>query len=85
MSEVSLKKKFTGTVVSDKMDKTRVIIVESVKKHPIYGKFLSRRKKFMVNDAENKAKIGDKVVVQETRPISKKKRWDIIEIVESAK
>ena len=78
--EEKSKKTLTGTVVSAKNDKTRVIVVESLKKHPIYGKYIKTRKKMMVHDADNKSKLGDKVFVSEVRPMSKGKRWTIVEV-----
>lgn len=80
MEEKSVKKTLTGTIVSAKAEKTRVIVVESLIKHPIYGKYIKTRKKMMVHDADNKSKVGDKVFVAETRPISKGKRWTIVEV-----
>lgn len=75
----------TGKVVSDKMDKTIVVaIVENVK-HPLYGKFIKRTYKLKAHDEENVCEIGDKVKVMETRPLSKDKRWRLIEIVEKVK
>jgi small subunit ribosomal protein S17 len=66
---------FKGVVVSDKMNKTRVVEVESVRKHPLYGKFMKRTKRFKVHDPENVHKTGDKVTIVETRPISKDKNF----------
>lgn len=66
---------YKGVVVSDKMNKTRVVEVESVRKHPIYGKFMKRTKRFKVHDPENVHKTGDKVTIVETRPISKDKNF----------
>ncbi|MCX7820931.1 MAG: 30S ribosomal protein S17 [Brevinematales bacterium] len=81
MQKEKIKKVYEGVVVSDKMDKSRVVVVETVKKHPLYGKFLRRRKKYMVHDEENKSKVGDRVSFVETRPISKRKKWVIQEIL----
>jgi len=67
-----------GVVVSDKMDKTRVVLVESVKKHPLYRRRYVISKKYKAHDSENKYKIGDKVVIQESKPISKEKKWIIL-------
>jgi len=75
----------TGIVSSDKMNKTITVVVERQVKHPMYGKFISRSKKFTAHDEENQCGIGDKVVIMETRPLSKKKRWRLIEILEKAK
>ena len=74
-----------GVVVSDKMDKSSVILVERKMKHPIYGKFLKRSTKFMAHDEKNECRIGDRVRLMETRPLSKNKCWRLIEIVEKAK
>ena len=74
-----------GVVVSDKMDKSIVIKVERKMKHPIYGKFLKRSTKFMAHDEKNECRIGDRVRIMETRPLSKNKCWRLIEIVEKAK
>lgn len=79
------RKEFIGTVVSDKMDKTVVVQVEDLVKHPLYGKYVKRRKKFMAHDEENACKIGDRVLIEETRPLSKRKRWRVKEIIERAK
>ena len=74
-----------GIVVSDKMDKSIVIKVERKMKHPIYGKFLKRSTKFMAHDEKNECRIGDRVRIMETRPLSKNKCWRLIGIVEKAK
>ncbi|MGC9017495.1 MAG: 30S ribosomal protein S17 [Caldimicrobium thiodismutans] len=79
------RKEFIGTVVSDKMDKTVVVMVETLVKHPLYGKYIKRRKKFMAHDENNECKIGDKVLIEETRPLSKRKRWRVKQIVERGK
>ncbi|MNL53112.1 30S ribosomal protein S17 [compost metagenome] len=73
-----------GKVVSDKMDKTIVIAVETYKKHNLYHKRIKSTKKFKAHDEENVAKIGDIVKVMETRPLSKDKRWRLVEVVEAA-
>lgn len=74
-----------GTVVSDKMDKTIVVAVESRVRHPLYGKTLKRTKKIKAHDENNEARIGDKVQIGETRPLSRDKRWRLVNIVERAK
>ena len=74
-----------GIVVSDKMEKSIVVLVERKMKHPIYGKFLKRSTKFMAHDEKNECRIGDRVRIMETRPLSKNKCWRLIEIVEKAK
>ncbi|SHK81228.1 30S ribosomal protein S17 [Alicyclobacillus tolerans] len=73
-----------GKVVSDKMDKTIVVAVEENIKHRLYGKTIKRTKKFKAHDENNEAKIGDVVRIMETRPLSKEKRWRLVEIVEKA-
>lgn len=73
-----------GKVVSDKMDKTIVVAVEEYIKHPLYGKTMRRTAKFKAHDESNEAKTGDTVRIMETRPISKEKRWRLVEIVEKA-
>ena len=84
MEERNLRKVMTGTVVSNKMDKTIVVAVETSVKHPIYGKIVKRTYKLKAHDEENQCQIGDKVKVMETRPLSKDKRWRVVEIVEKA-
>ena len=74
-----------GLVVSDKMDKTIVVEVEDRKKHALYGKVLRTTKKIKAHDEQNTAGIGDRVLVMETRPLSKTKRWRVVEILEKAK
>lgn len=83
--EMGRRKEFIGTVVSDKMDKTVVVMVERLVKHPLYGKYIKRRKKFMAHDEENACKTGDRVLIEETRPLSRRKRWRVKEILERAK
>jgi len=79
------RKEFIGTVVSDKMDKTVVVMVERLVQHPLYGKYIKRRKKYMAHDEKNECRIGDKVLIVETRPLSKRKRWVVKQILERAK
>ena len=74
-----------GIVVSDKMDKTVLVQIEQVKRHPTYGKIVRRSSKLAAHDEANEAKTGDTVRVMETRPLSKSKRWRVVEIVERAK
>jgi small subunit ribosomal protein S17 len=83
--ERGLRKKRTGRVVSDKMDKTIVVAVETKVRHPLYGKTVNKTTKFKVHDENNEAKINDRVSIMETRPLSKDKRWRLVEIVEKAK
>ena len=82
MEERNLRKVMVGTVTSDKMDKTVVVSVETSVKHPIYGKIVKRTYKLKAHDEENQCQIGDKVKVMETRPLSKDKRWRVVEILE---
>jgi small subunit ribosomal protein S17 len=77
----SRRKSREGTVVSDKMDKTVVVAVESIKRHPLYGKTMRRSTKFKAHDEENRCKVGDKVRIRETRPMSKDKHWVVEEIL----
>ena len=76
------KKMLSGVVVSDKMDKTVVVMVETLVKHPRFKKFVKRRKKFLAHDPSNESKIGDKVLIRESRPLSKRKRWKVVQIIE---
>lgn len=78
------RKEKVGVVVSNKMDKTVVVSVADYKPHPIYRKFIVSTKKYMAHDAENKCTTGDKVKIVEWRPLSKNKRWNVVEIVEKA-
>ena len=82
MSERNLRKVMIGTVTSDKMDKTVVVSVETNVKHKLYGKIVKRTYKLKAHDEENACKVGDKVKVMETRPLSKDKRWRVVEIME---
>jgi len=83
--ERNLRKVRVGRVVSDKMEKSCVIAVERKIKHPKYGKFMKKTTKLMVHDESNECGIGDTIRVMETRPLSKNKRWRLIEIIEKAK
>lgn len=83
--ERSLRKTRTGKVISDKMDKTVVVAVETSYKHALYGKTMKRTFKLKAHDEKNECGIGDTVKVMETRPLSKDKRWRVVEIVEKAK
>ena len=88
MSEVverNLRKTRVGRVVSDKMDKTIVVAIEDNVKHPVYGMVIKRTVKFKAHDENNECGIGDKVMIMETRPLSKDKRWRLVEIIEKAK
>ncbi len=77
------RKEYIGKVVSDKMNKTVAVLVESLYRHPKYGKVVKRRTKFMAHDEEKKCHVGDKVKITETRPLSKTKHWTVIGILES--
>ncbi len=85
MAERNLRKTRIGKVVSDKMDKTIVVAVEDNVKHPLYKKIVKRTFKLKAHDEENACQVGDKVRVMETRPLSRDKRWRLVEIVEKAK
>ncbi len=82
MKERGQRKVLSGKVVSDKMDKTIVVAVQRLVRHPLYKRVVRRTAKFKVDDGKNEAGIGDKVKIVETRPISKEKRWRLIEIME---
>ena len=83
--ERALRKTRVGMVVSNKMDKTIVVAIEDNVKHPVYGKIIKRTLKVHAHDANNECTIGDRVEIMETRPLSKTKRWRLVEIVEKAK
>ena len=83
--ERNLRKERIGVVVSNKMEKSIVVLVERKVKHPKYGKFVKKSTKFMAHDEKNEANIGDTVRIMETRPLSKNKCWRLVEIVEKAK
>jgi small subunit ribosomal protein S17 len=83
MSERGNRKTQVGIVVSDKMEKTAVVKVDRLVKHPVYNKYIKRSAKYKAHDEENVAKIGDRVLIVETRPTSKDKRWKIRQIIES--
>ena len=85
MEERNLRKTMTGTVISDKMDKTVVVAVETNVRHDVYGKTVKRTYKLKAHDENNECNIGDTVKVMETRPLSKDKRWRLVEIVEKVK
>ena len=84
MEERNLRKVMIGTVVSNKMDKTIVVSIETSVKHPLYGKIVKRTYKLKAHDEDNSCQIGDKVKVMETRPLSKDKRYRLVEIIEKA-
>jgi small subunit ribosomal protein S17 len=85
MAERARRKTVVGRVVSNKMDKTVSVSVERRYRHPLYGKILKRTSKFMAHDEKNECKIGDTVRIMETRPLSRLKRWRLVEIVEQVK
>ncbi len=84
MKKSGIKRQVIGTIVSNKMDKTVVVQVERLVKHPLYKKYIRRRNKFIAHDKDNACNIGDKVLITESRPLSKTKRWRVSEIVEKA-
>ena len=81
----NLRKERIGVVVSNKMDKSIVVEIERREKHPIYGKFIKKTSRFMAHDEKNDCNIGDTVRIMETRPLSKRKCWRLVEIIERAK
>ncbi len=83
--ERNMRKTRTGIVVSDKMDKTVVIAIKDNVRHPLYGKIIKRTSKIHAHDEKNECGVGDRVAVMETRPLSKTKRWRVVEIIEKAK
>ena len=85
MSERNLRKTLVGRVASNKMDKTIVVAIEDSVKHPLYKKIIKHTVKFKAHDENNECSIGDRVRIMETRPLSKDKRWRLVEIIEKAK
>lgn len=85
MTERPLRKTRVGRVISDKMDKTVVVAVERLVRHPLYGRTIKRTMKLKAHDEENQCRIGDRVRVMETRPLSREKRWRVVEIIERAR
>lgn len=85
MESRNLRKERVGKIVSDKMDKSITVAVQRKVKHPIYGKYIGKTTKFMVHDEKNDGGYGDTVKIMETRPLSKNKRWRLVEIIERAK
>ena len=84
MSERGVKKKMLGSVVSNSMDKTVLVMVERLTKHRTYKKYIRKRSKYMAHDPQNLCQVGDKVRLLESRPLSKRKRWKVLEIVKKA-
>ncbi|MDH7526163.1 MAG: 30S ribosomal protein S17 [Peptococcaceae bacterium] len=82
--ERNKRKTITGIVVSDKMDKTVVVAVENYAQHPVYKKIIKRTRKYKAHDEKNECKTGDRVKLMETRPLSKEKRWRVVQIIEKA-
>jgi small subunit ribosomal protein S17 len=84
MTERALRKIFVGKVVSDRMDKSISVVVERRFQHPLYGKYVKKSSKFMAHDEENVCRVGDVVKIMEIRPLSRRKRWRLVEIVKKA-
>ncbi|MCM2973649.1 MULTISPECIES: 30S ribosomal protein S17 [Larsenimonas] len=85
MAEETNARRLTGKVVSDKMEKSIVVMIERRERHPIYGKYMKRSTKLHAHDETNQARLGDTVSIEECRPLSKKKAWTLVEVVEQAK
>ena len=85
MADRSLRKTRVGQVISDKMDKTVVVSVQRLIRHPLYGRIIKLSNKFKAHDETNECRVGDKVKIMETRPLSKDKRWRVVSILEKAK
>ena len=85
MSDSKMKRTLTGTVTSDKMDKTVTVLVERKVKHPLFGKYVSRSKKYHAHDEKNEFHEGDVVLIEETRPLSRTKTWKVVQLVEKAR
>lgn len=83
--ERNRRKTRVGKVISDGMDKTAVVVIDRLVKHPTYKRYVRRRKKYAIHDQENQCRVGDTVRFMETRPLSKSKRWRLVEVVERAK
>jgi small subunit ribosomal protein S17 len=84
MKKRGLQKTQTGVVISDKMDKSVVVQVDRLVRHPMYKKYMRRRAKYVAHDETNSCKVGDRVLIRETRPVSKTKRWRVSEVLEKA-
>lgn len=85
MTERNLRKTRIGVVSSNKMDKTVLVTVQRRLRHPLYGKFVKKSTKYMTHDEKNECTVGDRVRIMETRPLSKNKRWRLVEVIEKAK
>jgi small subunit ribosomal protein S17 len=83
MMERGKRKNLTGVVVGNEMDKTAMVLVSRIRKHRTYGKYIRSQKKYMAHDPQNTCQVGDKVRIIEARPVSKRKRWQVIEVIES--
>jgi len=83
MAECGVRKRLTGFVINNMMDKTTVVLVSRLKKHKTYMKYIRSQAKYLAHDPHNRCQIGDKVTIIETRPISKRKRWQVLEIIET--
>jgi len=84
MKAKGIRKTMVGMVVSDRMEKTRVVVVQRLVKHPLYQKYIRRRSRYKVHDETNACRVGDRVLIIETRPLSREKRWRLKEILERA-
>ena len=84
MKKRGMRRKLVGTVVSDKMHKTVIVVIDRIVKHPLYEKYIKRRSKYAVHDETNSCKVGDKVQIIETRPLSKTKRWRLQSVLKEA-
>ena len=84
MTQRGVRKKLVGVVVSNRMDKTAAVLVSRLKKHGTYKKYIRSQTRYMVHDPENRCMVGDRVRIIETRPISKKKRWQVLEVLEGS-
>ncbi len=85
MADIKFKKQRIGVVASTEMDKSITVVIERRLRHPIYGKYVKKTKKFMAHDEKNDCRVGDTVRITESRPLSKRKRWRLVEIIERAK
>ncbi len=85
MADIKFKKQRIGVVASTSMDKSITVVIERKLRHPIYGKYVKKTKKFMAHDENNDSRVGDTVRITESRPLSKRKRWRLVEIIERAK
>ena len=82
MAEKSIKRELSGIITSDKMEKSVVVTVERLEKHPVFKKYIRRRMKFKAHDEKNECKMGDKVLIRECRPLSKDKCWRVVDLIE---